>query len=36
MVAASVLQMRREGNAKYYSINGKTLAQLADALRTFV
>jgi hypothetical protein len=36
MVAAGVLQMRREGNTKYYSINGKTLAQLADALRTFV
>jgi hypothetical protein len=36
MVAAGVLRMRREGNAKYYSINGKTLAQLADALRTFV
>jgi hypothetical protein len=36
MIAAGVLQMRREGNAKYYSINGKTLAQLADALRTFV
>lgn len=36
MVAAGVLRMRREGNAKYYSINGKTLEQLADALRTFV
>lgn len=36
MIAAGVLRMRREGNAKYYSINGKTLAQLADALRTFV
>jgi hypothetical protein len=36
MAAAGVLRTRREGNAKYYSINGKTLAQLADALRTFV
>jgi hypothetical protein len=36
MVAAGILRMRREGNAKYYSIHGKTLAQLADALRTFV
>jgi hypothetical protein len=34
MAAAGVLQIRREGNAKYYSINGKTLAELADALRT--
>jgi hypothetical protein len=36
MIAAGVLRMRREGNAKYYSINEKTLAQLADALRVFV
>jgi ArsR family transcriptional regulator len=36
MAAADVLSIRREGAAKYYSINGETLATLADALRTFV
>ena len=36
MAAAGVLQIRREGNAKYYAVNGETLARLADALRTFV
>lgn len=33
MAAAGVLQMRREGNAKFYSVNKETLLRLADALR---
>jgi DNA-binding transcriptional ArsR family regulator len=36
MVTAGVLQTRREGNAKYYSIDGETLIRIADALRAFV
>lgn len=36
MAAAGVLHIRREGNAKYYAVNGETLLRLADALRTFV
>lgn len=36
MAAADVLQIRREGNAKYYSINGEKLVQLAKNLRAFV
>jgi hypothetical protein len=36
MAAAGVLQIRREGNAKYYAVNAETLNRLADALRTFV
>jgi hypothetical protein len=33
MAAAGVLQIRREGNAKFYSVNRQTLIRLADALR---
>jgi DNA-binding transcriptional ArsR family regulator len=36
MAAAGVLQIRREGNAKYYAVNSETMLRLADALRTFV
>jgi hypothetical protein len=36
MAAAGVLQIRREGNAKYYTVNRETLRRLADALRRFV
>jgi hypothetical protein len=36
MAAAGVLQIRREGNAKYYAVNSETLLRLADALRTIV
>jgi hypothetical protein len=36
MAAAGVLQVRREGNAKYYAVNAETLTRLADALRAFV
>lgn len=36
MAAAGVLQIRREGNAKYYAVNSETLLRLADALRTLV
>lgn len=36
MVAAGVLRTRREGNAKYYAIDGETLLGIADALRAFV
>ncbi len=36
MAAAGVLKIRREGNAKYYAIDGETLARVADALRAFV
>jgi hypothetical protein len=35
MAAAGVLQIRREGNAKYYAIDGETMVRLADALRTY-
>ncbi len=35
MAAAGVLKTRREGNAKYYSVDGEALARLADALRAF-
>jgi hypothetical protein len=35
MVAAGVLQMRREGNTKYYTIDSQALARVADALRAF-
>jgi hypothetical protein len=34
MATAGVLQIRREGNAKYYTVNNETLTRLADALRT--
>jgi hypothetical protein len=34
MATAGVLRIRREGNAKYYTVNNETLARLADALRT--
>lgn len=33
MVAAGVLLIRREGNAKFYSLNKQTLMRVADALR---
>lgn len=33
MASAGVLQIRREGNAKYYTVNKETLARLAEALR---
>jgi DNA-binding transcriptional ArsR family regulator len=36
MAAADVLQTRRKGNAKYYTVNSETLLRLADALRTLV
>ena len=36
MATADVLTIRREGNAKYYAVNGKTLARIADALRALV
>ena len=36
MAAAGVLTIRREGNAKYYSVNAETLARVADALRALV
>jgi hypothetical protein len=35
MVAAGVLRVRQEGNIKYYSIDGQTIARLAAALRGF-
>jgi DNA-binding transcriptional ArsR family regulator len=35
MVHASVLRVRREGGAKFYSVNVDTLAYLADALQKF-
>jgi hypothetical protein len=35
MAAAGVLKIRREGNAKYYSIDAEVLAAVANALRTF-
>jgi DNA-binding transcriptional ArsR family regulator len=35
MAAAGVLKIRREGNAKYYSIDTEALAAVADALRVF-
>lgn len=34
MAAAGVLRIRREGNAKYYTVNRETLARLVDVLRT--
>jgi biotin operon repressor len=33
LTAADVLQVRREGNARYYSIDSETLKRLANALR---
>ena len=36
MVAAGVLTIRREGNAKYYAINRDVLAELARAFSSFV
>jgi DNA-binding transcriptional ArsR family regulator len=36
MAAAGVLRIRRDGNAKYYAIDGETLTRVADALRAFV
>jgi hypothetical protein len=36
MATAGVLQIRREGNAKYYAIDRETLTRVADALRAFV
>jgi DNA-binding transcriptional ArsR family regulator len=36
MAAAGVLKIRRDGNAKYYSLDGETLARLADAIRALV
>jgi DNA-binding transcriptional ArsR family regulator len=36
MVAAGVLNIRREGNAKYYAINRDVLADLARALSSLV
>ena len=35
MAAAGVLKIRREGNAKYYSIDTELLAAVAEALRVF-
>jgi hypothetical protein len=34
MATAGLLRIRREGNAKYYSVDGERLQRLADALRT--
>lgn len=36
MATAGILKIRREGNAKYYSIEGERLLQLSRALRTLV
>jgi len=36
MAAAGVLNIRRDGNAKYYSVAGEKLVRLADAIRTLV
>jgi hypothetical protein len=36
MAAAGVLETRREGNAKYYSVRLETLSQLAKALQAMV
>jgi DNA-binding transcriptional ArsR family regulator len=36
MVAAGVLTMRREGNAKYYAVNRDVLSELARAFSSFV
>jgi hypothetical protein len=33
MAAAGVLTIRREGNAKYYSVDQQTLSRVADAIR---
>jgi DNA-binding transcriptional ArsR family regulator len=33
LAAAGVLRIRREGNARYYTVDGETLRRLADALR---
>jgi hypothetical protein len=35
MAAAGVLKIRRDGNAKYYAIDGDTLTRMADTLRAF-
>jgi len=36
MATAGILKIRREGNAKYYSVDGERLLRLAEALRTLV
>jgi len=36
MVAAGVLKIRREGNAKYYAVNSETLGELSAALARLV
>lgn len=36
MATAGILEIRREGSSKYYRINSGALAQVADALRTFL
>ncbi len=36
MATAGILRIRREGNAKYYSVNGERLLRLAETLRTLV
>lgn len=36
MAASGILKIRREGNAKYYAIDGETLTCMADTLRRFV
>lgn len=35
MASAGVLRVRRDGNTKYYAIDGKTLARLADSLLAY-
>lgn len=36
MATAGILKIRREGNAKYYSVDGERLLRLAESLRTLV
>ena len=36
MATAGILKIRREGNAKYYSVDGERLLRLAEALRRLV
>ncbi len=36
MATAGLLKIRREGNAKYYSVDAERLARLAEALRSLV
>jgi hypothetical protein len=36
MATAGLLKIRREGNAKYYSVDGERLVRLAEALRSLV